>query len=146
MYLQLYQIKKHLNIDELFYEDDEYLLELGIVAEMAVEKHIDDSLDNIANGNGGVLPSPLLQAMLLLIGNLYANRESVAFTSSTEVPHTFTYLIDLYRNYGKFYTGGKPKNPMPLPPEVEHEDNDEGCKCDPLPDDEGEDEDGPVLD
>ena len=98
-YLQLYQIKKHLNLDEDFHLDDEYLVDLSIVAEQVVQKHIDNNLDELCANNGGELPSPLLHAMLLLIGNFYANRESVAFASSTEIPLSYSYLLDLYKNY-----------------------------------------------
>ena len=98
MYLQLYQVKKHLNIDEDFRDDDEYLMQLVEVAEKVVERNIDTSLKLLEDGDGDI-PSPLLQAMLLLIGNFYANRESVAFANSTNVPYSYQYLIDLYRNY-----------------------------------------------
>lgn len=98
MYIQLYQVKKHLNIDEDFRDDDEYIMSLVEVAEKVVEKHIDTKLSKLVDGDG-YLPSPLIQAMLLLVGNFYANRESVAFASSSEVPLSYNYLIDLYRNY-----------------------------------------------
>lgn len=98
MYIQLYKVKKHLNIDEDFRDDDEYLMSLVEVAEKVVEKNIDTSLKLLEDGDG-LIPSPLIQAMLLLIGNFYANRESVAFASSSEVPLSYNYLIDLYRNY-----------------------------------------------
>lgn len=98
MYIQLYQVKKHLNIDEDFHDDDEYLMSLVEVAEKVVEKNIDTNLKKLEDGDG-FIPSPLIQAMLLLIGNFYANRESVAFASTSEVPQSYNYLIDLYRNY-----------------------------------------------
>lgn len=98
MYIQLYQVKKHLNIDEDFHDDDEYLMSLVEVAEKVVERNIDTNLKKLEDGDG-FIPSPLIQAMLLLIGNFYANRESVAFASSSEVPQSYNYLIDLYRNY-----------------------------------------------
>lgn len=98
MYIQLYEIKKHLNIDTDFHDDDEYLVSLEEVAEKIVEHAIDTKLVNLEDGDG-YLPSPLTQAMLLLIANFYANRESVAFATSSEVPRSFQYIIDLYRNY-----------------------------------------------
>ena len=98
MYIQLYQVKKHLNIDEDFREDDEYIMQLVEVAEKVVERNIDTSLEMLEDGDGQI-PPPLMQAMLLLIGNFYANRESVAFASSSNVPYSYQYLIDLYRNY-----------------------------------------------
>lgn len=98
MYIQLYQAKKHLNLNEDFRDDDEYIMSLVEVAEKVVERHIDTRLSKLEDGDGD-LPTPLLQAMLLLVGNFYANRESVAFASSNEVPLSYNYLIDLYRNY-----------------------------------------------
>jgi uncharacterized phage protein (predicted DNA packaging) len=98
MYIQLYQIKKHLNIDSNFHDDDEYLVSLEEVAEKVVEQNIDTKLTKLEDGDGEI-PSPLTQAMLLLIANFYANRESVAFAQSANVPYSYQYLIDLYRNY-----------------------------------------------
>ena len=49
MYLQLYQIKKHLNIDEDFHSDDEYLVELAQAAQNVVEVHLDRPLDSLEN-------------------------------------------------------------------------------------------------
>lgn len=111
MYIQLYQAKKHMNIDNDFHDDDEYIVDLCAVAEKVVETHIDKKLKDICCENGGELPPPLLHAMLLLIGNFYANRESVAFASSAEIPLSYKYLIDLYQCYGKV------------------EDNNNKCQC-----------------
>lgn len=98
MYLQLYQIKKHLNINDSFHDDDEYLMDLCNVAENAVQKHIDTSLASLED-EGGMIPAPLLQAMLLMIGTFYAKRESIAFATASEVPIAYDYLLSLYKNY-----------------------------------------------
>ena len=98
MFLQLEIIKKHLNIDEFYKADDDYLIYLADVAEKTVEKHIDNELSNLAN-NRGDLPSPLLHAMLLFIGDMYANRESISYSSVTEVPFSYDYLLTLYKRY-----------------------------------------------
>lgn len=98
MYIQLYEIKKHLNIDEDFRDDDEYIMSLVQVAEKVVEKDIDTPLETLEDGDGSI-PSPLIQAMKLLVGNFYANRESVAFANVVKVPLSYNYLIDLYKNY-----------------------------------------------
>lgn len=99
MYFTLDTIKKHLNIDEYFTDDDEYLLYLANVAETVVERHIDNNLSVLCDEEGN-LPSPLCHAMLLFIGNMYQSRESVAFNSSSvEVPLSFSYLLSLYKNY-----------------------------------------------
>lgn len=104
MYVTLAQIKKHLNIDTSYHEDDEYLVDLEQVAEKAVERHIDDNLERIFIASGGEqLPAPLVHSILILLGNLYANRESIAYTSLTEIPYNLTYLLDLYKNYSNRY-------------------------------------------
>lgn len=99
MYLDLEKIKKHLNINDDYTADDMYLTDLSEVAERVVETHIDNKLDIIASNNGGTLPAPILHAMLLFIGNMYANRESVAFVSANEIPLSYAYILDLYKCY-----------------------------------------------
>lgn len=98
MYLTLDIIKKHLNVDEYFTEDDNYLISLAQVAEQVVEKHIDSNLSEVADEEGH-LPAPLLQAMLLFIGNMYQSREAVTFSSASELPLSYSYLLSLYKNY-----------------------------------------------
>lgn len=97
MYLNLEQVKKHLNIDSDFTEDDDYLNHLILVAESAVSIHLNIALVELETG--GTLPPAIIQAMLLMIGTLYSNRESVAYNNVMEVPLCYQYLIDLYRNY-----------------------------------------------
>ena len=98
MYLQLYQIKKHLNIDADFHDDDEYLMDVALVAENMVQQNIDRPLSQMENGEGEI-PSPLIHAMLLLVGNFYANRESVTYGAATPLPHAYEYIIKLYKNF-----------------------------------------------
>ena len=98
MFLQLEIIKKHLNIDNFYKDDDDYLIYLADVAEKTVEKHIDNNLSDLANSRGDI-PSPLLHAMLLFIGDMYANRESIAYSNVTEIPFSYDYLLTLYKKY-----------------------------------------------
>ena len=98
-FLPLELIKKHLNIDPYFKDDDRYLMQLGEVAINVIEKHIDRDLSCYLNA-AGELPAPLIQAALLMVGNLYQSRESVSFASAVEIPLSYTYLLDLYKNYG----------------------------------------------
>ena len=99
MFLTLERIKKHLNIDEYFKDDDDYLMFLEDVAEQTVQRHIDSNLNVLADENGGELPSPLIQAMLLYIGNMYSSRESIKFSNVQDVPFSYDYLLSLYKNY-----------------------------------------------
>lgn len=98
MYLALDLVKHHLNLESSYTEDDQYILALIDVAEQVVKSHVNEDLETIAERNSGCIPTPLFQAMLLQIGNLYQNREIVG-AKTTALPFGYQYLIDLYRNY-----------------------------------------------
>ena len=98
MYVTLSHAKKHLNIDADFKEDDNYIVGLLVAAEKAVERHIDNKLSLYTDAHGE-LEQPLKAAILLLVGNLYANREPVGYSTAIEVPLSYNYLLDLYKNY-----------------------------------------------
>ena len=97
-YLTLNIIKKQLNVDEQFTDDDLYLEALGDAAEQVVERYIDQPLSDLEDDEENI-PKALEAAMLLWIGSAYAIRESVSSTSMNVVPHSFDFLCDLYRNY-----------------------------------------------
>lgn len=97
MYVTLIEAKKHLNIDESFQDDDNYIGALIQVAEEAIAHHIDIALEDMVVD--GVLPSAIHHSILLLVGNLYANREPVAYTSVAKVPYTLDYLLGLFKRY-----------------------------------------------
>lgn len=96
-YIKLEELKKHLNIDEWFTDDDNYIMSLYKVAENLVEKDIDQPLSDLEVE--GQIPDALKHAMLLLVGDFYANRESVAFTSVNELPQSYKYIVRMYRNF-----------------------------------------------
>ena len=99
MYLTIDDVKKHLYIDHD--DDNRYIADLITVAEDAVKTDLNlDSLCEIEDETG-MLPASVIQAMLLLIGTLYANRESVTYGTPHTVPHSYQYLLDLNRQYIK---------------------------------------------
>ena len=98
-YLNIKILKKHLNVDDFFHDDDQYISQLGDVAEQMVEADLDANLTDIVNDNDGKLPSPILHAMMLLVGNFYQNREGVAFASASEIPQSYEYLLSRWHNY-----------------------------------------------
>ena len=99
MYVALDKIKTHLNIDKDFIEDDNYLMSLSEVAECVVERHIGYKFSKLMEDNDGQLPMPIQHAMLLFIGTMYANRESVTFGSANALPHAYDYILQLFENY-----------------------------------------------
>lgn len=90
--------KKHLNLDEEYTEDDEYILGLVAAAKGAVEMALNASLDRLAEENGGEVPMAIIQAILLMVGNWYQNRE-ITGSKVAALPYNFEYLINLYRHY-----------------------------------------------
>lgn len=98
LYVDLETMKKHLNIENDFTEDDSYISSLIEVSQDAIERHINTKLSDIAGS--GDLPPALKHLIMFLAADYYANRETVSFASCVEIPHTFQYLIGLFRNYG----------------------------------------------
>ena len=90
--------KKHLNLDDDYTEDDEYILGLVAAAKGAVEMALNASLDRLAEENGGEVPMAIIQAILLMVGNWYQNRE-ITGSKVAALPYNFEYLINLYRHY-----------------------------------------------
>lgn len=97
MWITLEQAKQHLLIDADFKADDLYILDLITVAQDSVEKHLDIALEEL--DDGGYLPPSIVHAMLLMIGNLYQNREPISTGKIVKIPYTYEYLIGLYRKY-----------------------------------------------
>lgn len=95
--MTLNEVKKHLNIDESFTEDDNYITDLIKVAEDAVAKNENIALNNMIED--GELPPSVKHSILLLVGNLYNNREATSYSVPSEVPYTYKYLINLNRNF-----------------------------------------------
>lgn len=90
--------KKHLNLDDDYTEDDEYILGLVAAAKGAVEKALNASLDRLAEENAGEVPMAIIQAILLMVGNWYQNRE-ITGSKVAALPYNFEYLINLYKHY-----------------------------------------------
>ena len=114
-------VKKHLNLDEDFTDDDMYLYQLILAVQNSILKkcNLPSWLGNtnkcIYRRNNECtlnqvckceewtsskrLEPALVQAMLLFIGNLYLNREPVITVNINKIPYTFEYLLESYVNY-----------------------------------------------
>lgn len=97
MFVTLEIAKKHLNIDKSFTDDDAYILSLIKVAEDAVAKNSNKALKEMMVG--GELPPSIIHSILLLVGNLYNNREATTYSTISEVPFGFKYLVNLNRKF-----------------------------------------------
>lgn len=94
-YVTLNELKHHLRVE--VDADDAYLTTLIKVAEKAIGNEL--GRDLVYWTKHGVLPDPLKHAIMLLCGDLYNNRESVAFATPHEVPRSLDYLLQPYRLY-----------------------------------------------
>lgn len=94
-YVSLADLKQHLKVEVT--ADDAYLTTLIEVAEVAIGNELGKPLSEYVTDNA--LPTPLIHAIKLLAGDLYNNRESVAFATPHEVPRTLDYLLQPYKVY-----------------------------------------------
>jgi hypothetical protein len=96
MYLTLDDVKKHLNVDDGFCDDDIYIEQLIGVAESVIERDTGWKLSEMEDADKNV-PSPILHAIRLLVGNFYSNREPVIVgTISSELPLSYRHLISTF--------------------------------------------------
>ena len=95
-YITLAELKQHLKVEVS--ADDTYLTTLIGVAEVAIGNELGKPLSWYEDGNGNI-PTPLMQAIMIQAGDLYNNRESVAFAAPSEVPRTLEYLLQPYKKY-----------------------------------------------
>lgn len=95
--VDLQLLKKHVRADD-FTGDDIYLAHLLEGAEEYVCTATNRTLvELLGMGRGGSLPVPLVQAVLLVAGHWYNQREAVAGVQMAEVPYTFQALVRPYR-------------------------------------------------
>lgn len=100
MYTSLDTVKQHLNIDLEFNADDELLYLYIQAAEDSIAKAINvNDLSKLVDKNNGYLPASLQSAILLMVGNLYANREPINYGSVVKIPYTLDFLIALNKSY-----------------------------------------------
>lgn len=110
--LELDIIKQHVRLEPDDTEEDTLLDTYATAAARYVENHTGrtlyatasavptDAEGNITDEHALVLNDDVSTAMLLLIGNWYANRESVVIGNiSSELPMAVRVLIDPYRHY-----------------------------------------------
>nr|DAS64110.1 MAG TPA: head tail connector [Caudoviricetes sp.] len=93
-FVTLEMIRTHLNIEQQYKLEDDYLLHLREVAFLVVQNHICSDLATLQGSK-----KALQHCLLLLIGTFYLQRESIGTSSMKECPHTLGYILDQYKNY-----------------------------------------------
>ncbi len=99
-YVDLQLVKRHLNVESDFSEDDDYIQTLIAVADAMVAKELCVPVEELATIDGGEdIPAPLKQAVLLSVGAYYAFREDITTVQSRPLEQGVKYLTQLYRDY-----------------------------------------------
>lgn len=96
--------KKHVRADD-FADDDELLQHYLDAAEAAVIRETHRSESELTDLGGGTFPAPIKQAILLLGGHWYNQRESVSSVAMHEVPDTLQAIIKPYRKLADYASG-----------------------------------------
>lgn len=89
-------LKRHVRADD-FADDDDYLAYLLDAAEQYVCTATNREAAELLEMGGGELPTMLQQAVLLIAGHWYNQREAVSGVQMAEVPYTLQALIKPYR-------------------------------------------------
>lgn len=93
-------LKKHVRADD-FSDDDEYLSHLLETAEEFVCTATNRTAEELMEMGGGEMPNCLQQAVLLIAGHWYNQREAVSGVQMAEVPYTLQALVKPYRKLVK---------------------------------------------
>lgn len=110
MYLvSVQEVKKNLNIDDSFTDDDNYISNIIDVAYYAIKNQCFNNfwIDQSGNTSGSTLnlsgqtdiPLPIKHAIILLSSHYYETRQPVSFGNPQKIPYTVDYLIQPYINY-----------------------------------------------
>ena len=94
-------LKQHVRADD-FSDDDNYLKHLIGAAEEFVRTSTNRTDEDLkVLGGGEDWPKPLQQAVLLIAGHWYNQREAVSGVQMAEVPYTLQALVKPYRKLAK---------------------------------------------
>jgi len=96
-YLTLEEIKKQLNVDQEFTDDDEFLTLLGESAEDMVSQLIDCDLTELFAENGE-MPASIKHAMRMLVDYFYSQNRGSS-SESIDIPNAIFTILKLYRNF-----------------------------------------------
>ena len=95
-FITLQELKRHLNVESDYIDDDGILQDLIEVTAIAIKNYLNNELSGYTETN---IPLTIKQASLLLAAHLYTNRQIISFANGVEIPYTFKFLLDPYKNF-----------------------------------------------
>lgn len=96
MNITITQLKRQLNIESTFTDDDAILQHFLDVAEQSVYNYCGTT--GLTMYDDITMPISISQAVILLASHFYLNRNMVSFGQGTEIPYSFRFLLDPYRD------------------------------------------------
>lgn len=95
-YMTLATIKAHLNIEESFTDDDTLITGLIDTVELAIREYCCWTAEEYPDED---IPATVKHSALVLAAHLYTNRNMVSFAQAFEIPYSFKFLLNPYRNH-----------------------------------------------
>lgn len=93
-YCTIHEIKRQLNIETTYVDDDPILQDLIAVASLSIDLYCNGGLSGYTEQN---IPITIKQATLLMAAHWYLNRQIVSFAKGEEIPYSFRFLVDPYK-------------------------------------------------
>lgn len=94
-FIDLDLVKRSVRADD-FSDDDQHLEFLTEAATEFITRRVNRDIEELVDPDGH-LPAPLVQAILLVVGHWYNQREAVASVAMTEVPVGVDALVRQYQ-------------------------------------------------
>jgi hypothetical protein len=95
MNITISQLKRQLNIEPEFTGDDIILQQMLDVAVLSVQTYL--GINALTGYTDSTIPITIHQAVIMLAGHFYINRNIIAFAQGTEIPYSFKWLLDPYK-------------------------------------------------
>lgn len=94
-YVTLDDLKQQMNID--FDNDDDNIEKLIIPVQLSVQSYLNAPLESFVKD--GRIDGRIWHTIRIIVANMYANRESVAFAQAYVIPDQLAFLIQPLKRY-----------------------------------------------
>lgn len=95
--INIQQLKRQLNIEESYTSDDVILQQYLDVAEVAIQNYL--GVNSLTGYTSTTLPISVEQAVIMYGSHLYLNRNIISYSQGYEIPLTFRFLLDYYKDF-----------------------------------------------
>lgn len=91
------ELKRNLNIEESFTDDDVFLQNILNVADNAVQTYLGTLA--LTGYTEVSVPIEIHHSVILLASHFYLNRNMVSYAQGFEIPYSFKFLLAPYKDY-----------------------------------------------